>query len=268
MMRRSWEYVRSERPLVAIDSALREGGSSFALAFADWALWNYYTGSRADTVRFYPEAMSYPEIVQLESDFIAPSTTLMGSVDPTGTRYYQVMTPRAAGGQDTLSIAAINCDLAGALALSPVPQADTIELRSDQPDTRYKKTGTGVYAKFSAADPSIWNIRFTVNGVVTNASPSIADGSLVLPEALELFQNYPNPFNPSTTIRYGLPSRSHVALTIFNTLGQQVATLVQGEQEAGYHEVRFDRSGLSSGVYFYRMQAGDLVQTRKLLLVR
>jgi len=59
-----------------------------------------------------------------------------------------------------------------------------------------------------------------------------------------------------------------MTLIVFNTLGQQVAALVQGEQEAGYHEVKFDASGLSSGVYFYRLTAGDFVQTKKLLLVR
>ncbi len=83
-----------------------------------------------------------------------------------------------------------------------------------------------------------------------------------------LGQNYPNPFNPSTTIRYGVPHSSRVTLTVFNTLGQQVAILQNGEQESGYHEVRFDASGLSSGVYFYRIQAGDFAQTRRLLLLR
>jgi hypothetical protein len=87
-----------------------------------------------------------------------------------------------------------------------------------------------------------------------------------LPRGFDLSQNYPNPFNPSTTIRYGLRSRSHVTLTVYNALGQQVATLVQGEQEAGFHEVVFDASGLASGVYLYRLQAGDFVQTRGLLL--
>jgi len=89
-----------------------------------------------------------------------------------------------------------------------------------------------------------------------------------LPVQFTLLQSYPNPFNPSTTIRYGLPQRSNVSLTVYNPLGQQVATLVQGEQEAGYHEVRFDASGFSSGVYFYRLSAGTYVETRKLLLLR
>jgi photosystem II stability/assembly factor-like uncharacterized protein len=80
--------------------------------------------------------------------------------------------------------------------------------------------------------------------------------------------NYPNPFNPSTTIRYGLPERSHVYLAVYNTLGQQVTVLQNGEQEAGYHEVTLDASSLPSGVYFYRLQAGTCVETRKLCLVR
>ncbi len=88
------------------------------------------------------------------------------------------------------------------------------------------------------------------------------------PAAFTLDQNYPNPFNPSTTIRYGLPHKSQVSLMVYNTLGQLVAQLVNGEMEAGYHEVRFDASRLSSGVYFYRLLAGTYVETRRLLLLR
>jgi len=61
---------------------------------------------------------------------------------------------------------------------------------------------------------------------------------------------------------------AHVTLSIFNTLGQQVATLVNETQDAGYHDARFDASGLASGVYFYRMQAGNFIQAKKLLLLR
>jgi len=89
-----------------------------------------------------------------------------------------------------------------------------------------------------------------------------------IPAGFTLLQCFPNPFNPSTTIRYGLLRRSRVSLTVYNALGQQVASLVEEEQEAGYHEVKFDGSGLSSGVYFYRLQAGDFVQAKKLMLLR
>ncbi len=97
---------------------------------------------------------------------------------------------------------------------------------------------------------------------------SVSNDAPVIPASMELSQNYPNPFNPSTTIRYALPPRSHVTLTVFNMLGQQVATLVNGEVEAGYREVQFNASGLASGVYFYRIQAGDYTQVRKLCLIR
>ena len=89
-----------------------------------------------------------------------------------------------------------------------------------------------------------------------------------LPAAPVLSQNYPNPFNPATTIRYGLSHRSQVRLVVYNALGQQVAILMQGVQEAGYHEARFDGSGLSSGVYVYRLTAGEYSAAKKLLLVR
>jgi hypothetical protein len=94
------------------------------------------------------------------------------------------------------------------------------------------------------------------------------DETVRRPEAFRLHQNYPNPFNPATTIRFDLPRRANVTLSVFNTLGQLVATLVQGEQEAGYQQVQFNASGLSSGVYFYRLTAGSVFDTRKLLVVR
>lgn len=83
-----------------------------------------------------------------------------------------------------------------------------------------------------------------------------------------LAQNFPNPFNPTTTIRFALPARMRVKLTVFNVLGQQVAVLQDGEQDAGDHSVQFDAGGFSSGVYFYRLQGGNFTETRRLLVLR
>ena len=83
-----------------------------------------------------------------------------------------------------------------------------------------------------------------------------------------LSQNYPNPFNPTTMIDYQLPINSHVVLKVFDVLGREVKTLVNGRQNAGNHAVAFDGSRLPSGVYFYRLQAGSYSSTKKLLLLK
>jgi hypothetical protein len=90
----------------------------------------------------------------------------------------------------------------------------------------------------------------------------------MIPRAYLLDQNFPNPFNPSTMIRYALPHRSHVTLAVYNTLGQQVAQLVNSDIEPGYHEIQFNATKLASGLYFYRIQAGSYVETKRLMLLR
>jgi hypothetical protein len=83
-----------------------------------------------------------------------------------------------------------------------------------------------------------------------------------------LEQNYPNPANPSTTISYSITTRSPVTLYVFNPLGQKVAVLVNAEKEPGIYDATFDATGLASGVYFYRLQAGSFVQTKKLVVMK
>jgi hypothetical protein len=83
-----------------------------------------------------------------------------------------------------------------------------------------------------------------------------------------LHQNYPNPFNPTTTIVYGLRERTIVELKLFDVLGREIETIFDGEQDAGYYEVEFNASRLPSGIYFYRLQAGSFVETKKMLLLR
>ena len=145
------------------------------------------------------------------------------------------------------------------------------------PGSFVKGNGTTIqehsyHTMIDSRPPGAWYYRLKqidLDGTVAYSEGILPAGlHTQTPPEYSLDQGYPNPFNPSTTIRYALPGRSPVTLTIYNTLGQRLTTLVEGEQEAGYHEVKFDAAGLSSGVYFCRLQAGSFVETKNLLLVR
>ena len=110
---------------------------------------------------------------------------------------------------------------------------------------------------------------FSVSAGLMSPIVSVASGQgQNVPVAIHLAQNYPNPFNSATTIAYAVPERLHVTLTVYNMLGERVADLVNCELEAGSHDVRFDAGGLAGGVYLYRLQAGDFIQTRRLLFLK
>jgi hypothetical protein len=120
-------------------------------------------------------------------------------------------------------------------------------------------------------DPSYWRASYAVHG-----SPGRDDPASTLVENLPaglatsfaLHQNYPNPFNPSTKISYSLNRAGKVHLAVYNVLGQEVAILQEGVQKAGGHEIVFSGAGLSSGIYFYRLQAADQVITKKMALLK
>jgi len=88
------------------------------------------------------------------------------------------------------------------------------------------------------------------------------------PKVFELYENYPNPFNPATTIRYGLPKPSRVRIQIYNVLGRQVATLMNEEMRPGMYEIHWDATGFSSGIYFYKIKAGEWQQVKRMLLLK
>jgi C-terminal processing protease CtpA/Prc len=97
---------------------------------------------------------------------------------------------------------------------------------------------------------------------------SYAAHEITLPLSYILHQNYPNPFNPSTTIKYGIPERTFVELRIYDIIGREVEMLVNEEQDAGYYDVSFKASALSSGVYLYHLRAGDFIETKKMVLMK
>ena len=114
-------------------------------------------------------------------------------------------------------------------------------------------------------------VTLIANAVTKPTTTNVTDNSLT-PQKFALLQNYPNPFNPSTQIQYSLAKAAQVSLKVYNVLGTEVATLVNGRQEAGSYTVPFNTSNgthsLSSGVYLYRLESGSFVSTKRLILMK
>ena len=108
----------------------------------------------------------------------------------------------------------------------------------------------------------------TANGRVYRSVTNLTavKDSKVIPTEFKVEQNYPNPFNPSTVIGFSLPKQQHVSITVYNMLGQAVRTLADRSYEAGHYNVTFNASELASGIYIYRLQAGTLSITKKMVL--
>jgi len=111
-----------------------------------------------------------------------------------------------------------------------------------------------------------------MSGVITVENATDVNDNSISVYKFELDQNYPNPFNPSTTISYQLPMSSKITLKVYNIVGDEVATLVNEEKSAGSYRVNFDASsysgGLSSGIYFYKLQAGPYSGTKEMILLK
>lgn len=126
----------------------------------------------------------------------------------------------------------------------------------------------------------LYDIKFTdpyhgyavgTNGSVyryNSALIGISSGNNNVPQKSSLYQNYPNPFNPATTIRYNLSIPSVVKIILYDVTGRQIKVLYDGLKPAGEHNIRFDASGLGSGVYLYRLEAGEYTETKKMVIIK
>lgn len=135
-------------------------------------------------------------------------------------------------------------------------------------DTNPPNSNRGMYYLTSSGWQNATFGNLMISSYIADIPISVEDETNSVPLVYELSQNYPNPFNPSTTIKYSIADQSVVKLTVFNSIGQEVARLVNEIQEPGSYSVTFDASALSSGVYFYKISAGNFVSTRKMLLIK
>ncbi len=116
----------------------------------------------------------------------------------------------------------------------------------------------------SWTSPVVRGAYFDLNDMLVG----IDDFNVDLPSDYNLLQNYPNPFNPSTVIRFSVPEQANVTLKIFNSIGQEIATLLNGEITAGNHQVDFNATALSSGIYFYQISSPSFTATKKMILIK
>jgi hypothetical protein len=140
-------------------------------------------------------------------------------------------------------------------------------------------TGTGTSWELGSSTNTV-NSTFhyvtAVSPTVLSADWTVGESSLTpvervtspIPLVFYVNQNYPNPFNPTTSITFGLPKHSYVSVKVYSILGQEVATLFAGDRAAGVHTFKFDASNLSSGIYLYRVQAGNAVDTKRMVLIK
>ena len=113
-----------------------------------------------------------------------------------------------------------------------------------------------------------WGVDMTTRGEITVTAVGVSDQSPVMVEKFSLANNYPNPFNPSTKIQYSLPTNEFVSLKVYDIIGREVATLVNQQQSAGVYDVNFNASNLTSGIYFYKIDAGSFVDVKKMMLIK
>ena len=210
--------------------------------------WVKFNGDQIDSITGYPRTTDSIDVV--------PGWNIVGSISV------------------PVNVSSIT-SAPGSLVTSPFfgyNSAYTIATTIDPGKAYWVKTNNAgkLYLSSAGAVPQAGRIRI-VEG--RDAPPSPPEQSGVAepgqrPAEFALGQNYPNPFNPSTIVRYQLPYQSHVVLRVYDLLGQDVATLVDGVQDPGYKSVSWDASGVSSGIYYYRLTAGTFTLTKRMIVVK
>ncbi|MGH2574695.1 MAG: M14 family zinc carboxypeptidase [Ignavibacteria bacterium] len=138
--------------------------------------------------------------------------------------------------------------------------------------TSYANSSTALKIRFRlTSDVAVTGDGWYVDDIkLTNYCLGVTgiSGNNQIPYRYALEQNYPNPFNPTTTINYQLPKQSFVSIKVFDMLGREAAVLVNSKMDAGYHDVTFDGTNFASGLYFYKIEAGEFIETKKMILVK
>jgi hypothetical protein len=218
-----------------------------------------YNGAYVDTTIFkgnFAASMVTPDELGYIMEWVVPFSSLAGQINNRSTRseYFGIQWPKFI--PEDGKVISFDADI-----------TDRDETDGASTANRFLRLGDL---------PSLWrdSKSYTMRGAITLTEEKVgvfneSEVQPDLPSSPLLMQNYPNPFNPSTNIQFVLNQPGKVTLKVYDVLGKEIASLVDGQRNAGVHTVRFDASNnLSSGIYFYRLEAGDLAITRKLMLIK
>lgn len=258
VMRAAWQYISNARPLQAMDLALQDQHTTFRIEFIDWALWNYYTGARSDSTKYYPKGSIYPEIVQVPSQFAPPAGLLVGDLQPLSVRYHEVYTPT-----DSVILIQTNINRATAEQQPGTSFPYTIYLNSSQGDDSYEPAGSSLYFKTSTADPSNWKTMKIVHGIPSYAG--IVEG---VP--------FPNPFRPDGKGVVFIPAPANrgtlyvysSSMDLVFSAEENAATNSLSKQLFFWDGTTLHNELARSGVYIFVLSIPGKTITGKIALIR
>jgi hypothetical protein len=261
-MRRAWEEIQSVVPLQAIDNALQIEHSTFRQAFAEWTLWNYFTGQRADSLQYYPEGSHYPRITEIPVDFDQSYREFAGSVNTLGAAYHQVLAT-----SDTLILVLPNVDFNAALGGDMGSRQYALRLSNRALDETYSATPAGVFFKLVVSDPTNWSPPWVIvrGGVV----PSTIPPGVPFPNPffVDGRTNVYFPVTMSGTVQGQLSVFSSNMDLIFNETLYPVSPR-PGQQAFAWNGRTNKGSVAQTGIYYFYLEVQGQTLTGKIAVVR
>jgi hypothetical protein len=240
---------------IVLQGIVSSDGESFTMVSIDSSEFGIWAGLKKSSG--HTDASLSGEYITIQYMTEEHSSTEYLAIDfaGDGNAAFEIVYSSGSGGGDTGSFTySVNDD--GTFSITVVGNGGgTMPGMLSSDGKRVAMAGPGSPGCAIMAGLAKWDV---VSGIIEN--------SIGLPAYYALHQNYPNPFNPSTTIEFALPHAGFVTLKVYNVLGGQVATLIAGDHEAGTFKATWNASGMPSGVYFYRLIAGEYVQTKKAVL--
>jgi hypothetical protein len=263
-MRRSWEYISSLPSLQAIDASLQEVGTSFVREFAEFSLWHFYTGHRADPLKYFSEAKSFPEIHPVDlTEFIPPTATISTTARNLSIQLFQLTESGGGAQPDTISMLLTNLNLIAAEHSDDQSYNFLYRFTTGPADETYETLANGLKVKLEVDDPANWKSIGIVNtGVVLAAVNS----------------PYPNPFlsgkGGGVAFPLDVSERTTVTLNIYSSSFDLVCSKVEdskvqfGKQVVLWDGMNSNGSPVASGIYVYRIVWGDKESRGKIAVVR